>query len=111
MLVRDKTSDDEQVVAVNRGGISRKKNFARFVWERFSIFYSNKFSRNNLFAVSIANSGIPIANHPVVKDADILHLHWINQGFLSIREIEKLTRLGKPIVWTMHDMWPATARH
>jgi glycosyltransferase involved in cell wall biosynthesis len=35
-------------------------------------------------------------------------LHWINQGFLSLKDIEKLTRLGKPIVWTMHDQWPYT---
>ncbi|MDP4269556.1 MAG: glycosyltransferase family 4 protein [Bacteroidota bacterium] len=109
MLVRDKTTDNEQVISVNRGGTTQKLNFLRFAWERFVIFFSNHFSKENLFAVSIANTGISIADHPAVKDADILHLHWINQGFLSISEIEKLAKLGKPIVWTMHDMWPATA--
>jgi len=38
-------------------------------------------------------------------DPDIIHLHWINAGFLSIGS---LSAFEKPIVWTMHDMWPIT---
>ena len=49
-----------------------------------------------------------LSGHPLVKDADIIHLHWINQGFLSLKDIEELVKLNKPIVWTMHDMWPCT---
>ncbi len=109
MLVRDKTTGDPHVIAANSGKISHWLNQFQFVWERLSIFLQNGFDRKNLFAVSIANSGIPVANHPSVKQADIIHLHWINQGFLSLNEIKKLAQTGKPIVWTMHDMWPATA--
>ena len=36
------------------------------------------------------------------SDADILNLHWISD-MLSIADI---ARLRKPIVWTLHDMWP-----
>ncbi|OIR09414.1 D-inositol 3-phosphate glycosyltransferase [mine drainage metagenome] len=36
-------------------------------------------------------------------DADVINLHWICSGFLSIEEIGKIT---KPVVWTLHDMWP-----
>ena len=43
-----------------------------------------------------------------VKEADIIHLHWINQGMLSLKDIHRLVELGKPMVWTMHDMWPCT---
>jgi glycosyltransferase involved in cell wall biosynthesis len=35
-------------------------------------------------------------------------LHWINFGFLSLKSLEKLFALGKPIVWTLHDMWTFT---
>jgi glycosyltransferase involved in cell wall biosynthesis len=35
-------------------------------------------------------------------DFDLVHLHWIN-GMLSILEI---AQINKPIVWTLHDMWP-----
>lgn len=34
--------------------------------------------------------------------ADILNLHWIS-NLLSVSDIG---RLKKPIVWTLHDMWP-----
>lgn len=36
---------------------------------------------------------------------DILHLHWFNLRFLNIDE---LTKIKKPIVWTLHDSWPFT---
>ena len=36
-------------------------------------------------------------------DYDVLHLHWINQRFLDLRELSKV---NKPIVWTLHDSWP-----
>ena len=36
------------------------------------------------------------------SDADIVNLHWIQNEMLSIRDISKIK---KPIVWTLHDMW------
>ncbi len=39
------------------------------------------------------------------KEADIIHLHWINNDMLSIKDIGKI---DKPIVWTLRDMWPMT---
>jgi len=38
-------------------------------------------------------------------DAEIIHLHWICDGFLGIRQ---LGRFARPIVWTLHDQWPFT---
>lgn len=83
-------------------------NRFRFYWERLIIFLCNHLNRKNLFTVSIANTGTDLSEDSLVKEADIIHLHWINQGFLSLRDIEKLVKLNKPIVWTMHDMWPCT---
>jgi glycosyltransferase involved in cell wall biosynthesis len=37
------------------------------------------------------------------SDADIIHLHWVNAEMISIAQ---LARLKKPVVWTLHDMWP-----
>jgi len=36
------------------------------------------------------------------SDVDIVHLHWIQGEMLSIKDISKIK---KPIVWTLHDMW------
>lgn len=38
-------------------------------------------------------------------DPDIIHLHWINRGFVGIEDI---FNFNKPIVWTLHDSWPFT---
>lgn len=109
MLVLDKQTDDEYVTTINTSWLKKKINLLRFIWERCVILFNNKFNRKTLFQVSIANTGTDISNHPLVKEADIVHLHWINQSFLSIKDIETLTKLRKPIVWTMHDMWPFTS--
>lgn len=109
MLVRDKQTEDEDVIQITSDERVKKINWIRFVWERFAIFLFNGFSLKNLFKVSIANSGENILYLSAINETEIIHLHWINQGFLSLKEIEKLIRLGKPIVWTMHDMWPCTA--
>jgi glycosyltransferase involved in cell wall biosynthesis len=47
--------------------------------------------------------GTSVINHPAVKEADIIHLHWINHGFLSPKFLAQLDELEKPIVWTFHD--------
>lgn len=36
------------------------------------------------------------------SNADIVHLHWVQGEMLSIADI---SRIRKPIVWTLHDMW------
>ena len=83
MLVRDLVREEEHVYTVNRSGWMRWLNCFRFYWERFIIFLFNHFSRSELFRVSIANVGNDISRNKLVRDADIIHLHWINQGFLS----------------------------
>ena len=105
MLVVEKNTDHLYVATV--GGWFRKT--WSFVFERFVIWLNNFFSRKNLFAVSIANTGIDITRTPEFKEADVIHLQWINQGMLSLRGIRKILDSGKPVVWTMHDLWPATA--
>lgn len=40
-----------------------------------------------------------------VADADVVHLHWLGFGFLSPRQI---LSWNKPVIWTLHDMWPVT---
>lgn len=52
---------------------------------------------------SIQWFGRSVINHPAVKEADIIHLHWVNHGFLSPKFLAELDELEKPIVWTFHD--------
>jgi glycosyltransferase involved in cell wall biosynthesis len=51
--------------------------------------------------------GKDLSGHPAVAEADVIHLHWV-ADFLTSESIHNLVRLGKPIVWTLHDMRPFT---
>ena len=107
-LVLNKQTSDKNIISIQSSFIKKKLARFNFLWERWVIFVHNRFSRKNLFKVSIANSGFDISGHPLVKSADIIHIHWINQGFLSLENIAKLIHSGKPVVWTLHDMWAGT---
>lgn len=64
-------------------------------------FYLNK--KKQIFSPGIF--GLSLLSHPLVEWADIIHLNWVNHGFIRISELWKL---NKPIIWTMHDMWVFT---
>ena len=104
MVVSDKQTDNITVISLKKSLWS----IWQFVWERIVIWKANHFKQHNLFAVDIANTGTDITTYPEFKEADIIHLHWVNQGMLSLKDLKKILQTGKPIVWTMHDMWPCT---
>ena len=104
MLVRDKQSDDLCVSSTGSKGLMRW----RFLWERLMIYLHLHGSREHLFEIDIANTGMDITGLREFREADVIHLHWINQGMLSLADISKILHSGKPVVWTMHDIWPAT---
>lgn len=104
MLVTDKRSDDACVVSYARS-LSDKYHFLA---ERLQIFSQNGLSRENLFKVDTADFGRDISSMSIVKEADVIMLNWINQGALSLDSVRRLCALGKPVIWTMHDMWECT---
>lgn len=61
-------------------------------------FYPRK--ENAIFSANFFGMGI--LNHELIKKADIIHLHWINHGFISLN---CLSKIAKPVVFTMHDNW------
>lgn len=60
------------------------------------------------FQFNHARIGVDVSAHPLIQQADIIHIHWILKGFLSFDSLRKLLALGKPVVWTCHDLWPFT---
>lgn len=102
MLVRDAARQYAGVRVLPHTLLPRLK----FVWERLVIWLHNGLSRRMLWHVDIANVGTDITQLPEFKEADVIHLHWINQGFLSLCQLERILCSGKKIVWTLHDQWP-----
>lgn len=60
--------------------------------------------RDNDFSIQ-SMSIIPSNFHKFINksDYDLINLHWVGGEMISIEDIGKI---NKPIVWTLHDMWP-----
>lgn len=101
MLVRDRKTDSPLVTSLP----SSWRLKANFLWERGVIWLANGLSRENLFQVDIANAGTDVTTMDVFRWADVIHLHWVNQGFLSLNGLERIILSGKPVVMTLHDQW------
>jgi len=84
------------------GILAKLKYYFRVAYDRFpSLLAAQK-------KIMFSSGGIPnkkIIEYINESDADIVHLHWINAGGIAISDISKIR---KPIFWTLHDNWPFT---
>lgn len=106
-LVQEQKRKEINEHSLKHGWMDKAGNFWRFVKERLAILPNEK-EASLRYNYSIANTGQDISKMPILQDADVIHLHWINQGFLSLDSLQEIFALGKPVVWTLHDMWPFT---
>lgn len=104
MLVCEKMSKSDFVMVC---APLRKIEWA-FLKERLNVYLHNGMKRESLFKIDPASEGLPLWQHPWVKEADAVFLGWVNQGMLSLKGMRKIMALGKPMVWIMHDMWNMT---
>lgn len=107
VFTQSKKTKNPIVKAIGQGFFFRLKIIINFIKERlyFLPFEKNKTVR---FAFSPAFSGLDITEYVDLNEYDIVHLHWTNFGFLSLKSLEKIFASQKAIVWTMHDMWAFT---
>jgi glycosyltransferase involved in cell wall biosynthesis len=88
--------------------VNRKLYLLRLIFEKLPLLFSLK-NRKDLYKFSLAKMGVDISKDKRILEADVIHIHWVNNGFLSLNSLKKIFELKKPIVWTMHDMWSFTA--
>ena len=93
-----------------------KESDKNLVIKSTSKTYVQKFS-SKIDKLILIPFGLPsekfatgISSEFVLKDIkkinpDLVHLHWINNGFVSLRALKKI---NKPIIWSILDMWPFT---
>ena len=83
----------------------------------------NPFNRLNqmVYGEVICRNRTPLSNTPFsfdaggifvncereVLEADLIQLHWV-ANFLNTSSLSALASLGKPVLWTLHDMRPFT---
>ena len=77
------------------GKISDKMGFCSTDYDRI-----RRLSRDNGSFYTLPISVIDVSTHPLVQQADVIHLHWIN-GFVDYPSFFR--KVNKPIVWTLHD--------
>ncbi|WP_258104027.1 glycosyltransferase [Marinoscillum sp. MHG1-6] len=83
---------------------------ASFWWNFISerVFVRSFISKKKyLYKFSLGKSGLNLSRNLEVAWADVIHIHWVNFGFVSLEEIYNLSKI-KPIIWTFHDFWPIT---
>ena len=79
MLVRDKQTDQISVVGLKRSWL----HVWKFMWERIVIWKANRFKKNDLFAVDIANTGTDIT---YVEAATRSVIPYLQEGNLFVIE-------------------------
>lgn len=101
MLVRCKTSQDDDV----RGDSSELGRLMVKVRGRLDNLPILRYQDRKKAPWSTSWLPNGVAGQIRERNPDVVHLHWINGGWMSISAVAKLRR---PIVWTLHDMWPFT---
>lgn len=88
--------------------VDRRKWLPPFLTERAELWVKG-VRRKDIFKVSTGRYGVGLHRHPFVAEADAVIVNWASQGFLSLASLEKITATSKPVIYTMHDLWPATS--
>ena len=101
MLVFNKLSDDEHVIGAQYP-VARAE---RFLYNRVDDYATRRWKTDPYVRFSLSYTSSQVLKEIDRINPDIINLHWINKGFVSI---ERLGRLKRPIVWTLHDMWAFT---
>ncbi|HNT26645.1 MAG TPA: glycosyltransferase [bacterium] len=60
----------------------------------------NKLREGRQVFFTLPVSDLDLAGHPLVRETDIIHLHWV-ADFLDYPSF--FAKVNKPIVWTVHD--------
>lgn len=103
LMVMNKHTDDPTVIGPEPKTILHKV-MARFYLRRDWRISAHSLAKGkNLF--SPARCPDKLAHRVSAINPDVVHLFWVTSGFMKI---ETLKQFNKPIVWTLHDMWPFT---
>ena len=105
LLVQSKLSDNSNVISLVQTPFDRTKRYIRVFLDKLT-FKTLSLSKRERF--TFPNFGMNLSNNDLIKEADVINLHWINEGFLSLKSILLLAALKKPLVFTLHDMWAFT---
>ena len=111
VLLNDTCSDKEQsrILKNNKSIVFIQNNiFKKMLFKIFVFiekFLKSIFLHTPRETFTVGLFGFDLTKTNEYKNADIIHIHWLSQGFINIRSLSKIK---KPVVWTMRDMWAFT---
>lgn len=111
-----KNGVDSRMLVARKGTENGKETEAfDSKWDKLKIYAARVYESRRLAQYrpytgnfSLGTGKLHAECHPWVKEADVVYLHWVNDGLLSCREIGEILKLQKPVFWFMHDMWAVT---
>jgi glycosyltransferase involved in cell wall biosynthesis len=99
MLVGHKTTGDADVSTIPPGRLQQR------VMRLQNLPFALHPDRQRKHTWSLNWLHTSTAEHIRIAEPDIVHLHWVGNGLLPIQDF---SRLGVPVVWTLHDSWAFT---
>lgn len=103
LMVLNKSTDDPTVIGPELK--TRLKRAFAYLYKRREARSTSLYYAKDRKLFSPASCPDNLARRVGAFNADVVHLFWVNSGFMKI---ESLRQFKKPIVWTLHDMWPFT---
>ncbi len=100
VMVYYKFGQNPAIINLSNGIFSKAMAIFNIMAERY---LAKLFVKALKTPFSLQWFGKQLKHNQALKEADLIHLHWINHGFLSPKFLAALDELEKPIVWTFHD--------
>lgn len=103
LIVMRKGTDDSTVIAPDLQ--TRFKRVIAYFHARRDQKITSHYQANGNRYFSPARCPDKLALRIDALNPNLIHLFWVNSGFMKI---ETLKQFRRPVVWTLHDMWPFT---
>ena len=101
-FLKNKKKEDNEIIFL-------PDNYIKKILHIFFIYIEkilkSLFLKSPRETFTIGLFGFDLTKLKAYQDADIIHIHWLNEGFINLKSLSKVK---KPLIWTMRDMWAFT---
>lgn len=101
MLVQNKGGDDNTVIGL-RTSVCHGGRLSREFFDALCLEFYPGREKIPFTAAYVPDN---LSSKVMHLNPDIIHLHWIGDGFMRL---ESMKRFNRPLVWTLHDSWAFT---
>lgn len=100
VLVYYQFGNNPKITNLSKSPFAKAKAVFNIMAERY---LAKSFVKAMKTPFSLQWFGKSVVKNKLLREADLIHIHWVNHGFLNPKFLAELADLEKPIVWTFHD--------